>query len=35
MGLASAKDLAEVRAELTEIKALIASLRPGGGSEQS
>lgn len=35
MGLASAKDLEEVRAELTEIKALIASLRPAGGSEQS
>ncbi len=35
MGLASAKDLDDVRSELTEIKALIASLRPVGGSEQS
>ncbi len=35
MGLASAKDLDEVHAELTEIKALIASLRPAGGSEKS
>ncbi len=35
MGLASAKDLNDVRAELTEIKALIASIRPVGGSEQS
>lgn len=34
MGLASAKDVADVRSELTEIKALIASLRPVGGSEQ-
>lgn len=30
VGLASAKDVEEIRAELTEIKALIASLRPGG-----
>jgi polyhydroxyalkanoate synthesis regulator phasin len=35
MGLASAKDLSDVRSELTEIKALIASLRPIGGSEES
>ena len=28
VGLASAKDVEEIRAELTEIKALIASLRP-------
>lgn len=30
MGLASAKDVEEIRSELTEIKALIASLRPLG-----
>jgi polyhydroxyalkanoate synthesis regulator phasin len=30
MGLASTKDLDEIRGELTEIKALIASLRPLG-----
>lgn len=30
MGVASAKDLEEIRAELTEIKAMIASLRPAG-----
>jgi polyhydroxyalkanoate synthesis regulator phasin len=30
MGLASAKDVDEIRGELTEIKALIASLRPLG-----
>lgn len=34
MGLASTRDLDDVRSELTEIKALIASLRPVGGSEQ-
>ncbi len=31
MGLASTRDLDEIRDELTEIKALIASLRPVGG----
>jgi polyhydroxyalkanoate synthesis regulator phasin len=36
MGLASAKDIEALRDELTEIKALIASLRPvGGESEES
>lgn len=36
MGLASAKDVEEIRAELTEIKALIASLRPlGSETEES
>lgn len=34
MGLASAKDVEEIRDELTEIKAMIASLRPAGGPEQ-
>lgn len=32
VGLASAKDVDEIRAELTEIKALIAALRPVGES---
>lgn len=32
VGLASAKDVEEIRAELTEIKALIASLRPTGAA---
>jgi len=31
-GLASAKDVEEIRSELTEIKALIASLRPVGAA---
>jgi polyhydroxyalkanoate synthesis regulator phasin len=36
MGLASKKDLDDVHAELTEIKALLASLRPlDGGSAES
>ncbi|MGB4594162.1 MAG: hypothetical protein WBI63_10380 [Coriobacteriia bacterium] len=36
MGLASAKDLDDIRGELTEIKTLLASLRPlGGESEKS
>lgn len=33
VGLASAKDVEELRAELSEIKALIASLRPVGGGD--
>lgn len=32
VGLASAKDVDEIRAELSEIKALIASLRPTGAA---
>lgn len=35
MGLASAKDVQELRDELAEIKAMIASLRSGGGTEQA
>jgi polyhydroxyalkanoate synthesis regulator phasin len=33
VGLASAKDVDDIRAELTEIKALIASLRPGAADK--
>ncbi|MEN6429606.1 MAG: hypothetical protein ABFC80_02005 [Coriobacteriales bacterium] len=35
MGLASAKDVEEIREELTEIKSLIASLRPVDASPES
>jgi polyhydroxyalkanoate synthesis regulator phasin len=35
MGLASAKDVEEIRAELTEIKSLIASLRPVDAPSES
>jgi polyhydroxyalkanoate synthesis regulator phasin len=34
MGLASAKDIAEIRDELTEIKAMIVSQRPMGNVEE-
>lgn len=34
MGLATAKDIEELRGELAEIKALLASLRPLGGEPE-